>query len=118
MSARPLSRARPNSVGSFICATCAVQQSPTDGEPARCPICEDERQYVRQGGQAWATLAALRAKRQRIDLRDLEPELTGVGVDPSLVIGQRALLVRTPGGTFLWYCSRLIDVASVAAHLA
>jgi len=102
-------------VESFVCATCAVQQSPTDGEPARCPICEDERQYVRQGGQAWTTLAALRAKDHRIELRELEPGLTGVGVDPSLGIGQRALLVRTPAGNILWDCIGYVDEQAVAA---
>ena len=100
---------------SYICVTCAVQQSPTDGTPARCPICEDERQYVRQGGQAWTTLAALRATGHRIELRELEPGLTGVGVDPALGIGQRGLLVRTPSGNFLWDCVGYIDEQVVAA---
>ena len=40
----------------FICVTCGVQQAPRVSMPERCPICEDERQYVRQGGQAWTTL--------------------------------------------------------------
>jgi glyoxylase-like metal-dependent hydrolase (beta-lactamase superfamily II) len=100
---------------SYICVTCAVQHSPSEGPPARCPICEDERQYVRQGGQAWTTLAGLRARGHRIELRDLEPGLTGVGVDPALGIGQRALLVQTPGGNFLWDCIGYIDEKAVAA---
>jgi glyoxylase-like metal-dependent hydrolase (beta-lactamase superfamily II) len=100
---------------SFICATCAVQQAPTDGPPERCPICEDERQYVRQGGQAWTTLDQLARKGHRIVARDLEPGLTGVGVEPSLGIGQRALLVQTPRGGFLWDCVGFIDEAGIAA---
>lgn len=83
--------------------------------PARCPICEDERQYVRQGGQAWTTLDELGAHGHRVELRELEPGLTGVGAQPAVGIGQRALLVRTPGGNFLWDCFGCIDDASVVA---
>jgi len=83
--------------------------------PARCAICEDERQYVRQGGQAWTTLADLTAQGHRIELRELEAGLTGVGAQPSVGIGQRALLVRTPGGNFLWDCFGFIDRKGVAS---
>jgi glyoxylase-like metal-dependent hydrolase (beta-lactamase superfamily II) len=99
----------------FICATCAVQQAPTAAPPARCPICEDERQYVRQGGQAWTTLEELARKGHRILVRDLEPGLTGIGVEQSFGIGQRALLVQTARGNFLWDCVGFIDDAAVAA---
>ena len=102
----------------FICVTCAVQQAPTEDPPGRCAICEDERQYVRQGGQAWTTLAELAASGHRIELRDLEPGLTGVGVEPRLGIGQRALLVRSPNGSFLWDCVGYIDRAAVTAITA
>ena len=100
---------------SFICVTCAVQQASTDGPPERCPICEDERQYVRQGGQAWTTLDELARKGHRTVVRDLESGLSGIGVEPSLGIGQRALLVRTPRGNFLWDCVGFIDEAAVKA---
>ena len=45
----------------WICVTCGVQQALSTSAPERCPICEDERQYVRQGGQAWTTLEDLAA---------------------------------------------------------
>jgi glyoxylase-like metal-dependent hydrolase (beta-lactamase superfamily II) len=99
----------------FICVTCGVQQAPSASRPARCRICEDERQYVRQGGQAWTTLAELTAEGHRIELRELEPGLIGVGAQPSVAIGQRALLVRTPGGNFLWDCFGFIDARGIAA---
>lgn len=99
----------------FICATCGVQQSPSDAPPERCPICEDERQYVRQGGQRWTTLDELASAGHRIDVRELEPDLYGVGVTPSVAIGQRALLVRTPRGNLLWDCVGYIDPAGVEA---
>jgi glyoxylase-like metal-dependent hydrolase (beta-lactamase superfamily II) len=37
----------------------------------------------------------------------------GVGTVPDFAIGQRALLVRTPQGNFLWDCITLIDDATV-----
>jgi hypothetical protein len=102
-------------VPAYICVTCGVQQAETSTLPTRCPICEDERQYVRHGGQKWTTLDELSATGHRIDLRDLEPDLTGVGIEPAVGIGQRALLVRTAAGNFLWDCIGYIDAASVGA---
>ncbi|HEY6204436.1 MAG TPA: hydrolase [Candidatus Limnocylindria bacterium] len=103
------------STSAYICVTCGVQQASSASTPERCPICEDERQYVRQGGQAWTTLPELAAQGHRVELREIEPGLTGVGAQPAVGIGQRALLVRTPGGNFLWDCFGFIDDASVAA---
>ena len=42
-------------------------------------------------------------------LRDEEPGLVGVGVEPAFAIGQRALLVRTELGNVLWDCISLLD---------
>ena len=103
------------STTAYICLTCGVQQAPSASMPARCPICEDERQYVRQAGQAWTTLAELAAQGHRVELREVEPGLTGIGAQPAVGIGQRALLVCTPRGNFLWDCFGFIDDASVAA---
>ena len=102
-------------VQAHICVTCGVQQAETSALPTRCPICEDERQYVRQGGQKWTTLDELSAAGHRIDLRDLEPDLIGVGSEPAVGIGQRALLVRTAVGNVLWDCIGYIDGGSVEA---
>ena len=99
----------------YICRTCGVQQAPSDGPPAHCAICDDERQYVPPGGQRWATLAELRGEGHRIEVRDLEPGLTGIGANPPVGIGQRALLVQTPTGNFLWDCFGFIDAEGVAA---
>jgi glyoxylase-like metal-dependent hydrolase (beta-lactamase superfamily II) len=99
----------------YICVTCGVQQAPSRATPQRCPICEDERQYVRQGGQAWTTLDELGAQGHRVEVRDLEPGLTGVGVRPALGIGQRGLVVRTPAGNVLWDCFGYIDPKGIDA---
>jgi hypothetical protein len=96
----------------FICSTCGTQFAPTDKPPAACPICEDERQYVPLGGQRWTTLDAMRQTYFNA-WRAYEPNLLGVGTVPSFAIGQRALLLRTPGGNILWDCITLIDDATV-----
>ena len=92
----------------WICVRCAMQYPDTEHPPAACPICEDEREAVAEGGQRWTTAAALAAD-HRTELRGEEPGLLGVGVEPSFAIGQRALLVRTPDGNVLWDCVPLID---------
>jgi hypothetical protein len=45
--------------------------------------------------------------------REYEPGVTGIGSQPSFAIGQRAVLVRTPGGNVLWDCISLLDAATV-----
>jgi hypothetical protein len=102
-------------VEAYVCRTCGVQQAPSDGPPAQCAICDDERQYVPPQGQRWATLAELRGEGRRVDVRDLEPGLTGIGAEPPVGIGQRALLVQTPVGNVLWDCFGFIDEEGVAA---
>jgi hypothetical protein len=92
----------------WICATCGVQYPDTPEPPAGCPICQDERQYVGGDGQRWTTMPRLAAE-HRVVLREEEPGLLGVGVEPAFAIGQRALLVRTPEGNVLWDCVSLLD---------
>ena len=97
----------------FICATCGVQFAESDEAPARCPICEDERQYVGWKGQRWTTLDELRQNHHNAVREDLG--LTGIGTEPSFAIGQRALLVPSPQGNLLWDCITLLDDATVDA---
>ena len=94
--------------------TCGTQHAPSAEPPAHCAICEDERQYVGEGGQQWTTIQQLR-ERHRADIREEEPGLTGIGCDPPFAIGQRALLVETAGGNVLWDCISLLDDELVAA---
>lgn len=96
---------------SWICMTCAVQQGETDSPPQHCLICEDERQYVGWQGQQWTTMAEL-GRDHAVVLREEEPDLVGVGIEPTVGIGQRALLVRTPHGNVLWDCVPLLDDAA------
>lgn len=99
----------------YICRTCAVQFAPAASPPAACPICTDERQYVGPGGQRWTTLGELAGEGHRSVLREQEPGLLGLGVEPRLGIGQRALLVQTAAGNLLWDPPGFLDEAAVQA---
>src|SRR5271165_1256319 len=94
-----------------ICITCGTQFAEAAAPPPRCPVCEDERQYVLHTGQAWTTLPAMRQR--HANAFRYQAELLGIGTTPAFAIGQRALLLRTPAGNVLWDCISLIDRATV-----
>jgi len=84
----------------IVCSTCGTVY---DGEPNRCAICEDDRQFVPADGQKWITYDEfLRA--HQADIRD-EEGLVGIGIEPSFAIGQRALVVDG----VLWDCIPYLD---------
>ena len=83
------------------------------GLPSRCPICKDERQFVRHTGQEWTTLEQLRPDHHN-RTEDEAPQLLGIGTEPEFAIGQRALLLQSPGGNLLWDCIALIDDRTAA----
>ncbi len=92
----------------FICVQCGAQFAESAEPPACCPICEDERQFVRHSGQEWTTLKQLQTHhRNRLD--EETPRLLGIGTEPQFAIGQRALLLQSPGGNLLWDCITLLD---------
>jgi hypothetical protein len=87
----------------WICATCGNHYPDTAEPPPSCVICADERQWVPPSGQRWTTQADLAgAGRRHCEVWEVEPGLLGVGVTPTVGIGQRALLVRTDRGNLLW----------------
>lgn len=96
----------------YICLTCGTQYGASTAPPPHCPICEDERQYVSWKGQSWITPAEL-AESHSSTIRQLEPKLYGISTEPGFAIGQRALLVRSQEGNFLWDCISLLDEASI-----
>jgi hypothetical protein len=98
----------------FVCRTCAVEQPDTSEPAAVCAICSDERQYVRPTGQQWTTLAELGAAGHRGTVAEVEPGLYGITIEPSVGIGQRALLVQTPAGNLLWDPNGYLDEDLVA----
>lgn len=94
----------------WICQTCAVEHE----EPAElCAICADERQWVPAAGQQWTTLDELAATGHQTRVRELEPDLFGVTVEPKVGIGQQAHLIRTPAGNLLWDVPGYVDQHAV-----
>jgi hypothetical protein len=96
----------------FFCATCGAQFSPSEAPPAECPVCEDARQYLPAGGQAWITPEELQ-ERHRTEVRE-DGAYTGIGMDPWFAIGQRALLVPLGERVLMWDCIPLVDDAGAA----
>jgi len=98
----------------WICVTCGVQYPPSEAPPESCPICLDERQYLAPAGQRWTTMERLVAAGHANRFIDEEPGLVSIGTEPSIAIGQQALLVQTPAGNVLWDCLSFLDEATVA----
>jgi hypothetical protein len=98
---------------SYICTVCGQAQAESEEPPEVCAICADERQYINAKGQQWTTLDDLQAK-HKSDIRQLEPNLIGIGATPSIGIGQRALFISQPGGGVLWDLTPLITDEAVA----
>lgn len=92
-----------------ICTACGLQQPTRD----YCPICEDERQFVPEGGQTWTTLEALQADHQNAWCEEA-PGLHSLITRPKVGIGQRAFLILRPEGNILWDCLTLLDDATKA----
>lgn len=95
-----------------ICRTCAVEYA--EPVPQTCPICADERQWVPADGQHWTSLEELAAAGQRLTVTELEPRLFGIRSDPTVGIGQQAILVVTEAGNVLWDPVGYVDDATAA----
>ena len=92
---------------------CGTQFDATAAAPSCCAICEDERQFVRDGGQQWTTLERLAADHHN-RCEEEARQLLGIGTEPEFAIGQRALLLQSPGGNLLWDCISLLDEKTIA----
>jgi hypothetical protein len=89
-----------------MCVACAMQYA----EPRPdCPVCVDERQYVPAAGQQWTDLDTLRAGAYTGKIAEEGEGVIGVGSEPGVAIGQRALLVKAGSGNFLWDCAAYLD---------
>ncbi len=99
-------------MSNFICQTCGVQFSATSTPPATCPICEDERQFVPQSGQAWTTQDKLSSQYTN-DIKQIATNLYAIKTTPRFAIGQQAYLIQTPEGNILWDCISLLDQQTI-----
>jgi glyoxylase-like metal-dependent hydrolase (beta-lactamase superfamily II) len=78
-------------------------------------VCEDERQWVPPTGQVWKSMGELAREGYRTEVRDVEPDMFGIGVQPGIGVYQRGLVVRTPGGNLLWDPPPFLDQAAIDA---
>lgn len=97
---------------SHICVTCGTQFPTANDPPPSCPICKDERQYIGHAGQTWTTFEMLQKTHRNLFFLEGE-DVWGIQTEPEFGIGQRALLVRTGSGGFLWDCVSLIDASTI-----
>lgn len=115
MSTTTTATTPPNGQHAFLCVACGTQFPPSATQPAHCPICEDDRQYVGHGGQQWTTLDDLRRTHaNRFEPVANEPGVTRIVTEPKFAIGQSAYLIETPQGNILWDCLTLLDDATIA----
>ena len=98
----------------WICLTCGAEHPDTHRPPDGCAICLDDRQWVPREGQRWSTAGDLEVGRT-FAVEEIEPDLFAVTVTPEVGIGQRTLVVRTPGGNVLWEPSAYISAELVVA---
>ena len=94
-----------------LCTACGTSYPDAPRPPERCPICEDERQFVPSAGQSWIPRDAL-ADAHRNAWRRHEPGLLSMQTVPAFAINQRAFLLLTPQGNILWDCIALLDPAT------
>lgn len=96
----------------WSCFQCGAQFPEAATPPSRCPICEDERQYVGWGGQKWLSREDF-AKTHRVTWRD-DLGIPGIAVEPRFAIAQRALLLREDDGCVMWDCIPLATDEAIA----
>lgn len=95
----------------WTCEQCGAQFPGSDRPPVSCLICEDERQFENWKGQNWLARDELARSRKLVWRDDLG--LLGIGVEPTIAIGQRALLIRESDGCVLWDCLPLVTREAV-----
>jgi glyoxylase-like metal-dependent hydrolase (beta-lactamase superfamily II) len=96
----------------WSCFQCGAQFPDTAAPPSHCPICEDERQFVRWDGQEWLSREEFAATHRVVWRDDLG--VPGLGIEPSFAIGQRALLLREADGCVMWDCIPLATEDAIA----
>lgn len=92
--------------------TCGTQFEDSPRLPERCPICDDERQFVGLDGQQWTTFEDIRTT-HRIEVVLQERSLTSFSIAPNFGLGQRAFLLQTAEGNVLWDCLSMFDDGTV-----
>jgi hypothetical protein len=107
----------PDTGSWLICTACGTQFSTDDKHKVTtCFICDDPRQFTPPTGQSFTSLDALRSSGHKNIFTPVpaDPErLISIHTEPKVAIGQRAIIVRTPGGNVLWDCITLLDEETI-----
>jgi len=96
----------------WTCFQCGAQFPDTSAPPAACKICDDERQFVNWKGQSFVSRDDLAGRHQVVWRED--DGVTGLAMEPSFAIGQRALVIREPDGCVMWDCIPLATEGAIA----
>src|SRR5262245_6575719 len=102
---------------SKVCATCGTHYPLSEGYKV-CPICNDDRQYIPEGGQRWTSTEEL-SNRYSVRTHRLSENVYELEIAPAFAIGQRAFLILSPQGNILWDCIPLLNepiVEFIKAH--
>lgn len=94
-----------------ICKTCGTRYGREIFDENRCPVCLDDRQYLKEYGQQWVSFNTL-MQNHTIRINQLRENVFTLITHPSFAIGQRAHLITTKEGNILWDCIPLLDEAS------
>lgn len=84
----------------WMCVFCANEFPPGETPPARCPICDDDRQWLPESGPGFMPLDETADNALTTD--QVESGLTALTVRPSVGIGQRGFVIATSDGNILW----------------
>lgn len=102
---------------SKVCATCGTHY-PLSETYKVCPICNDDRQYIPEGGQRWTSPEEL-LSRYSVRTHRLSENVYELDIAPVFAIGQRAFLILSPQGNILWDCIPLLNepiIEFIRAH--
>jgi len=95
-----------------ICTACGTQFPGMQPLPDLCPICNDDRQFIKPEGQEWASLDQLKND-YSVKITRMNDRLYSLKMEPGFAIGQRAFLVLSPAGNVLWDCIPLLDEPAI-----
>jgi hypothetical protein len=102
---------------SKVCTTCGTHYPP-DAAPELCTICDDDRQYIPEGGQIWTTHDQLLTT-SSVRILPLTEKVFELEIKPVFAIGQRAFFILSEQGNILWDCIPLLNEpakAFIKAH--
>lgn len=91
-----------------ICKTCGTRYHPDNFDVTKCPICLDERQFVKDGEQYWVSYDEIQ-QNYLIHINQLRSDVFELKMLPDFAIGQKAHLLITSNGNVLWDCLPFFD---------